>query len=129
MEPVLNDIRQVIAEARERVARSVNHTLTVAYWHIGKRLIEEEQGGKERAAYGKRLVTDLSVHLTREFGSGFSANNLWRMKDLYLCFPILDALSQELTCTHYRLLVKLDDPDKRTFYIAEAVKNDTSSTI
>jgi len=123
MELLLNQIRNIIAAARERVARSVNHELTVAYWHIGKRLVEEEQGGKERANYGKRLVAELAVHLTEEFGSGFSANNLWLMRQFYQSFPILHTLSGELAWSHYKNLVRIPDPDKRAFYIAEAIKN------
>lgn len=123
MQHLLDDIRDIIAQARDRVARSVNHELTVAYWHIGRLLVEDEQKGKERADYGKRLVTELAVRLTEEFGAGFSANNLWRMKDFYQRFPILDAVRQELTWTHYRLLVKIDDPAKREFFIAESIKN------
>ena len=123
MNLVLDDIRKIIARARERAVRSVNHELTVAYWHIGQRLVEEEQEGKERAEYGKRLVTEISAHLTSEFGSGFSPQNLWFMRQFYLSFPILSALRRELTWTHYKALTRLDDPDKRTFYIAEAVKN------
>lgn len=123
MHALLEDIRSIIAQARERVARSVHHELTLAYWHIGHRLVEEEQQGKERADYGKRLVEDMSVHLRTEFGSGFSPQNLWFMRQFYLTFPILSAVSRELTWTHYKALVRLDDPDKRAFYIAEAVKN------
>jgi predicted nuclease of restriction endonuclease-like (RecB) superfamily len=123
MQHLLDDIRGIIAQARERVARSVNHELTVTYWHIGRRLVEEEQGGKERADYGKRLVAELAAHLTEDFGSGFSANNLWLMRQFYLTFPILHAVSGELTWTHYKLLVRLDAPEKREFYIAESVKN------
>ena len=123
MQILLDDIRGIIAQARERVARSVNHELTVAYWHIGKRLVEEEQNGKERADYGKRLVAELAGQLTQEFGAGFSANNLWLMRQFYTTFPILHALSGELTWTHYKLLVRLPDPEKRDFFIAEAIKN------
>lgn len=123
MQALLNDIRHIIAQARERAVRSVNHELTVAYWQIGRLLIEDEQKGKERAGYGKRQVEALSVHLTLEFGAGFSSQNLWLMRQLYLAFPILHSLSRELTWTHYRTLVRLDDPDKREFYIAEAAKN------
>lgn len=123
MQVILNDIRDIIARARERVARSVNHELTVAYWQIGRRIVEEEQKGKFRADYGKALVQEIAVRLSAEFGSGFSANNLWRMIDFYRSFPILDAVRQELTWTHYRLLVKVGDEDKRSFYIAEAIKN------
>jgi predicted nuclease of restriction endonuclease-like (RecB) superfamily len=120
---ILSDIRLIIEETRNRVARSINHERTTAYWLIGQRIVEEEQHGNERAAYGKRLVQHLAENLTSEFGEGFSANNLWRMKDLYLGFPILDALRQELSWTHYRLLVKIENLDKRDFYIAEAIKN------
>jgi predicted nuclease of restriction endonuclease-like (RecB) superfamily len=120
---ILSDIRLIIEETRNRVARSINHERTVAYWLIGQRIVEEEQHGKGRATYGKRLVHHLAENLTSEFGEGFSANNLWRMKDLYLGFPILDALRQELSWTHYRLLVKIENLDKRDFYIAEAIKN------
>ena len=123
MQELLIDIRQIIFNARERVNRSINSERTVAYWHIGKRIIEEEQKGEIRAQYGKRLIKDLSIHLTKEFGDGFSDNNLWRMKDLYIKFPILDTLRQELAWSHYRVLVKIDDPDKRDFYIAESIKN------
>ena len=64
MQNLLHDIRHIIAQARLRAARSVNHELVIAYWHIGQRLVEEEQQGKERADYGKRLVEEISVHLT-----------------------------------------------------------------
>ncbi len=123
MEQILSDIRHIIEEARSRVARSINHEKTVAYWYIGRRIVEEEQEGLARAKYGKQLIAQLAKQLTIEYGEGFSANNLWRMKDLYLGFPILDSLRQELTWTHYRTLVKIDDVEKRGFYIAETIKN------
>jgi predicted nuclease of restriction endonuclease-like (RecB) superfamily len=123
MQQILSDIRQIIEDTRNRVARSINHERTVAYWHIGRRIIEEEQDGLVRAKYGKKLIPLLATHLTIEYGEGFSANNLWRMKDLYIVFPILDALRQELTWTHYRTLVKIDNADKRAFFIAESIKN------
>jgi predicted nuclease of restriction endonuclease-like (RecB) superfamily len=123
MEQILFDIRRIIEETRGRVARSINHERTVSYWLIGQRLVEEEQQGSARAEYGKRLIPKLATQLTAEFGEGFSANNLWRMKDLYLTFPILDALRQELTWTHYRTLVKIENADKRAFFIAETIKN------
>lgn len=123
MQHLLSDIRDIIAQARERVARSINHELTVAYWHIGRRIVKEEQQGRERADYGKYLVKELSSTLATEFGSGFSAPNLWFMRQFYLTFPILYAVSRELTWTHYRALIRLDDPSKRDFYIAETTKN------
>ncbi len=97
MQNILNDIRDIIAQARERVARSINYELTLAYWHIGRRIVEEEQQGKLRADYGKQLVKELSVKLQLEFGSGFAAQSLWNMRLLYLSFPILSAVRRELT--------------------------------
>jgi len=123
MENLLFEIRKIIAAAREQAIRSVNHALTVTYWHIGQAIVEEEQRGNERADYGKQLVKMLSHHLTNEFGDGYSSTNLWLMRQLYLTFPILHALSGELSWTHYKVLVRLDDPDKRTFFMAEATKN------
>lgn len=123
MQTILLEIRQIIADARGRVVRSVNHELTVSYWHIGRVIVEEEQRGQHRATYGKQLVEALAKHLQIEFGNGFSANNLWRMRDFFLTYPILDSVRQELTWTHYRTLVRVSDPDKRAFYEAGTAKN------
>jgi predicted nuclease of restriction endonuclease-like (RecB) superfamily len=123
MSNFLTDIRQIIQEARTQAVRSVNHALTLMYWHIGQRIVEEEQQGKERADYGKQLVKLLSQDLQKEFGDGFSSTNIWLMRQLYATFPILHSLSGELTWTHYKHLIRLEDADKRTFYMAEAVKN------
>ena len=120
---ILSDIRLIIEETRNRVARSINHERTIAYWLIGQRIVEEEQQGKERAIYGKQLIKDLSFHLTNEYGEGFSSTNLWLMRQLYMTFPILHSMSGELSWTHYKVLIRVDDLDKRDFYIAEAIKN------
>lgn len=123
MQTLLNDIRHIIAQARERAVRSVNHELTLMYWQIGQVIVEEEQQGAERAGYKEYLLKNLSAQLVSEFGSGFSRRQLELCRQLYLTFPIANALSSQLTWTHYKALVRLDDPDKRRFYIAEAVKN------
>ena len=114
MSDFLTDIRQIISEARRQAVRSVNHALTVMYWHIGNRIVEEEQRGKERADYKAYLLKDLAHTLEKEFGDGFSRRQLELMRQLYMVFPIANALSSELTWTH---------ADKRAFYIAEATKN------
>lgn len=123
MENLVIEIRQIIASARTHVARSINHALTVTYWHIGRAIIEEEQRGNERAVYGKQLVKELSAQLSEEFGEGYSSTNLWLMRQFYTTFPILHSLSGELTWTHYKFLIRLEDPDKRAFFIAETAKN------
>lgn len=123
MQVILNDIRSIIAQARARVARSINHELTLMYWQIGQLIVVEEQQGAERAGYKEYLLKNLSEQLVAEFGEGFSKRQLELFRQLYLTFPIANALSSQLTWTHYKLLVRLDDPEKRQFYIAEAIKN------
>lgn len=119
----LEDIKIIINEARSSAVRSVNHALTLMYWHIGERIVKEEQNGEERAKYGKKLVKELAKSLQNEFGEGYSSTNLWLMRQLYLTFPILHSVSGELTWTHYKLLIRIEEQDKRDFYIAEATKN------
>ena len=123
MENILNDIREIIAQARVRVARTVNHELVVAYWQIGRVIVEEEQNGNERAGYKDYLLKNLSERLVAEFGEGFSRRQLELFRQFYFRFPIANAVNSQLTWTHYKLLIRLDDTDKREFYIAEAVKN------
>lgn len=123
MEQILSDIRQIITTARMGAVRSVNHAMTLMYWHIGQRIVEEEQGGAERAKYKAYLMKNLAQVLEEEFGDGFSVRQLELMRQLYLVFPIANAVSSQLTWTHYKHLIRLDDPEKRAFYIAEAVKN------
>lgn len=119
----IEDIRQIITDARISAIRSVNHALTLMYWHIGERIVTEEQQGKERAVYGKKLIKELSKNLKIEFGSGYSQRQLELMRQLYLTFPIANSMSSQLSWTHYKILVRIDDEDKRAFYIAEAIKN------
>jgi DUF1016 N-terminal domain len=120
---ILSDIRLIIEETRNRVARSINHERTIAYWLIGQRIVEEEQHGKERASYKDYLLKNLSEALVTEYGEGFSKRQLELMRQLFLTFPIANALSSQLSWTHYKLLVRVGELDKRDFYIAEAIKN------
>src|SRR5262245_19985815 len=95
--------------------------MVAAYWEIGRVIIEEEQRGNDRAEYGRRLVEDLAVRLTAEFGKGFDRSNLWHMRSFYVAYPILDALRRELSWTHFRTLLKIENPDARRFYENEPV--------
>ena len=92
-----------------------------AYWNIGKRIVEEEQKGGERAAYGTETLKNLSKKLTSEYGKGFTISNLQYMRQFYLVFPIHHALRGELSWTHYRLLLKVKNEKARNFYMEEAV--------
>jgi predicted nuclease of restriction endonuclease-like (RecB) superfamily len=94
------------------------------YWHIGQRIVLEEQHGAERANYKDYLLKNLSVTLSAEYGEGYSRRQLELMRQLYLTFPIANTLYSQLTWSHYKLLIRIDDADKRSFYIAESTKND-----
>jgi len=83
-ESILGDISNVIDAARKSAARSVNYIMTAAYWLTGRRIVEFEQGGKERADYGEDLVRRLSTDLTAKFGRGFAKSNLYQMRSFYL---------------------------------------------
>jgi hypothetical protein len=123
MEAILNVIHQIIAQARERVAAAVNHERTLMYWQIGQVIVEEEQQGAERAGYKEYLLKNLSQKLVASYGDGYSRRQLELFRQLYLVFPIANALRSQLSWTHYKSLVRVDDPDKRAFYIAESIKN------
>lgn len=114
-------ISDVLAEARSSAYRAVNFAMVQAYWEIGRIIVEEEQQGKATAEYGARLITELSKRLKAGFGKGFDRSNLWFMRSFYLAFPKIDALRRELTWTHYRLLLKVERPEVRQFYLDECI--------
>ncbi len=123
---LIHEIKSLIAKAKEGAIRSVDHHRTVMYWHIGERIFNEEQQGKDRADYGNYLIKYLSEQLLPEFGSGFSYRNLHWYRQFYRTFPIVNSLRSQLSWTHYRLLLSIDNEDKREYYIAETVKNNWS---
>ena len=104
-----------------------------AYWNVGRRIVEEEQQGKERAEYGKYLIRDLAIRLQKEFGKGFTESNLRYFRMLYLAYPadrgrsIRHALRDELSWTHYRLLLGVEKPEARTWYMNEAADQNWST--
>ena len=112
-------IRAILEKARGAAYRAVNFAMVQAYWEIGRIIVEEEQRGAERAEYGKALIKELSVRLTRDYGKGFIKRNLWYMRDFYLTYPKVNALRSELTWAHYRLLLKVEKEEARNFYMLE----------
>ncbi|WP_375562758.1 YhcG family protein [Bernardetia sp. OM2101] len=122
-------IRQIIIDARQKVAKTINFAMVETYWLVGKHIVEEEQNGKHRAEYGKNLLGYLSENLSNEVGKGFDKSNLSNMRKFYTAFPILDALRQELSWTHYRQLLRLENPKARQFYIEETVANGWSTRV
>jgi len=120
---IYRQIREVLIQARNRALRAVNTEMMACYWQIGQLIVEEEQRGETRAEYGKRLIEELSERLKNEFGKGFDKSNLWNMRAFYLTYPKIDALRRELSWTHYRLLLRVESPNARGFYEAEAVNS------
>lgn len=121
------EIRNVLASARQKIARTVNTTLVEAYWQVGRHIVEYEQQGKAKAAYGSDLIGELSRLLVPEFGKGFTPANLRYMRQFYICYPNHHALRDKLTWTHYRTLLKVEDKTARDFY-AEECENENWST-
>ena len=115
----LSRIRDLLLLGRRQAMTAVNNVMVTTYWHVGREIVEEEQRGTNRADYGSRLIENLSIQLTKEFGKGFDRSNLWNMRSVYTAFPILDAVRRELSWTHYRQLLRIDDPHKRSFYEIE----------
>jgi predicted nuclease of restriction endonuclease-like (RecB) superfamily len=144
----------LVKNAQQQVIRTINSTMVYTYFEIGRMIVEEEQNGKERAVYGKQVLKELSKELTREFGKGFSVDNLQNMRKLYLIYsnyetvssiskvkvaksgtpssisvtsekPVL-TLNLILTWSHYIILLNIDDNNERKFYEIESIKNNWS---
>lgn len=114
------NIRAILENARKKVAVTVNSAMIEAYWNIGRMIVEEEQEGKERAIYGDKLLKNLSIQLTKDFGKGFRLSNLKYFRKFYLVFPKGHAARGQLSWTHYRLLLKVSGEKAREFYQTEA---------
>jgi predicted nuclease of restriction endonuclease-like (RecB) superfamily len=127
--PLLGSLRQLITDSRQQVLRAVDAVQVQTYWHIGRYIVEFEQGGASRAAYGQRLLPQLGQALAAEFGRGFDASNLRYMRLFYQAFPIRDALRHELSWTHYRLLLRVDSAQARQWYVQEAVAQNWSTRV
>ncbi|MDL2207575.1 PDDEXK nuclease domain-containing protein [Desulfovibrio sp. OttesenSCG-928-M16] len=117
-----SQIRDILTTARNKVYSAVNFAMVEAYWHIGKSIVEK-QGGEARAEYGASLIAELSAQLTADFGKGFTATNLQNMRLFYLNFQNSYALRTELSWTHYRLLMRVENEQARQFYLDECVKS------
>lgn len=125
-EKLVNEITQLLSEARIRVARQVNVELLTTYWNIGRIIIEYEQKGEIRAEYGKQLLRDLSKRLTGEFGKGFSRSNLQNMRLFYLAYPKCQTVSGILSWSHYCELLSISDETRRGFYEKECERSNWS---
>ncbi len=120
---LLTAIRNLLIQSRTQLQQTVNHAMVNTYWEIGRLIVEEEQKGEKRAAYGQSQIKTLAQDLRKEFGKGFTARNLLNMRAFYLQNPIWHSVSTKLTWTHYRILLRVQDPKAREWYTQEAIEN------
>lgn len=123
MDNIIDDIKSIIISSRANAVRSVDFCRVQMYWQIGHRIVEEEQGGKTRAEYGKYIIKNLSKELIPEFGSGFGVRQLEQARQFYIEYPNANALRSQFNWTQYRSLIQISDKDKREYYELEAVCN------
>ena len=120
-ETFIGEIRTIIDNARSAAIRSVDFNRVQMYWNIGRRIVEEEQHGKERADYGTYLIKNLAKELEPEYGSGFGVRQLEQSRQFYRTYPIANTLRSQLNWSQYRRLIQIEDPDKREYYELESV--------
>jgi len=126
-------IEELLSEARKTIFNQVNQTMVYTYFEVGKIIVEYEQEGKERAAYGKGLLKSISKRLSQDFGKGFSTDNLENMRRFYLTYSKSETVSRKsdkpefrLSWSHYLKLVRIKDIAERRFYEIESYKNQWS---
>jgi predicted nuclease of restriction endonuclease-like (RecB) superfamily len=120
---IIPDIKAIIAAAKDKAIRAVDSERTLMYWNIGKRIFEEEQQGKDRAEYGEYLTQFIAQQLEPEYGSGYSKRQIELFRQFFRTFPIANTLYSQLSWSQYKLIIRIDNQDKRAFYIAETIKN------
>ncbi len=122
LDTLLGDSGKLIREARLKILRTVDTVQVQTCWQIGRHIVEFEQEGARRAAYGKRLLPTLAINLTTQFGKGFDERNLRYMRDFYQTFPIWSALRSELSWTHYRRPLRVENDRARHWYMNESAR-------
>ena len=124
-------VAEILRTARSNAYRAVNFTMVEAYWNVGRMIVEDEQGGEKRAAYGKRVPTAVSRRLSAEFGKGFAPDNLRNFRQFYLCFSkeeICDTVCSELSWSHFRMLMRIENKAARAWYANESATQGWSAT-
>ena len=123
---IINEIKDVIINSRNKIAYEVNNTMVLAYWNVGRIIVENEQNGNIKAEYGRRVIKELSKELRKILGSGFSVSNLFNMKKFYITYPKFQTLSGKLSWSHYCELLSIDNADERNFYEKECINSNWS---
>jgi predicted nuclease of restriction endonuclease-like (RecB) superfamily len=116
-----NDVRAIIVESRNRIYTTANRETVKACWKIGQRIVKENQAGADRAEYGAGLLKSLAKKLSAEFGRGFDDRELRKYRQFYLLFPKWDTVCPELSWSHYRSLIRVENERARHYYMNEAV--------
>ena len=122
----INEIKKILKNARQKAYTAVNSAMVEAYWEIGRRIVEEEQNGKETAEYGKEILQNLSKELTEEFGKGYSYRTLREIRQFYLMFSDFEkwrTVSAKLTWSHFQKVLRVSNEKARIFYLTEAAEN------
>lgn len=119
---LLAAIRNLLTQTRKQLQQTVNHTMVKTYWEVGRLIVEHEQQGETRASYGKQQLQILANQLRIEFGKGFEVRNLRNMRAFYLAYPIWNAVRSELSWTHYRILLRINNPKARDWYLQESIE-------
>ena len=122
----INEIKRILKNARQKAYTAVNSAMVEAYWEIGRRIVEEEQNGKETAEYGKEILQNLSKELTEEFGKGYSYRTLREIRQFYLMFSDFEkwrTVSAKLTWSHFQKVLRVSNENARIFYLTEAAES------
>lgn len=116
-----SEISDIIIQSRKRIYSNIDSELVTANWRIGK-MVDEKQKSLPRAEYGEKLIEELSIQMTKDFGSGYSKRNIFLMRKFYRTFPIVHTVSAQLSWSHYRVLISIRDDKTREFYYKEAIE-------
>jgi len=120
---LVEDVKLLISGAKSSAIRAVDFQRVLLYWNVGQRIFDEIQGGKARADYGKEIIKNLALELEPVYGSGYSYRQLYLFLQFHKAFPIVNTVCSQLNWSQYKLLIRIEDEDKREFYINESVKN------
>ena len=121
VDKLYRSVRKVIEQARGFVSIAANTALVRQNWEIGRLIVEDEQGGKRKAEYGKAQIAGLALRLTTEYGNGYDERNLRYMRSFYLTFPIWNTLCSELSWSHYRILMRVTNVKAREWYMSKVL--------
>lgn len=122
----IKDIKEILLQARQKTYQAINSAMVDAYWNIGKKIVLEEQNGKERASYGSEIIKNLSKELTLEFGKGFSERSLREYRQFYILLPnfeIQRTVFAILNWSHFQRVLRISNEEVRNYYLNEAAEN------